>query len=63
MEYSTDFLPGLAGDTTLVVVAHFGTEVINAERECSRAQMRGTASFLNRASSASFAPGLAADAR
>jgi hypothetical protein len=34
MEYSSDFHPGLAGDTTLVVVAHFGTEVIGAEREC-----------------------------
>ncbi len=41
----------------------FRTEVIGAERECSRAQIRDTASLLNRAGSASFGPGLAADAR
>ena len=41
----------------------FGTEVIGAERECSRAQIPDTASHLNMAGSASFGRGLAADAR
>jgi hypothetical protein len=41
----------------------FGTEAIDAGRERSQAQMRGTAGLLNRAGSALFGPGLAADAR
>ena len=41
----------------------FGTEVIAAEREGARAQIRDTASLLNRAGSASFGHGRAAGAR
>jgi hypothetical protein len=41
----------------------FETEVIGAERECSRAQIRDTASLLKKAGSASFGSGLAVDAR
>src|SRR5690349_8690771 len=41
----------------------FGTEAIDAGRERSQAQMRGTAGLLNRAGSALFGPGLGADAR
>ena len=62
MEYSSDFHPGLAGDTTLVVVAHFGTKVIVLSVSASPAQMRDTAN-PKRASSASLGSGLAADAR
>jgi len=41
----------------------FRTEVIGAERQFARAQIRDTASLLNRAGSASFGRGLAAGAR
>jgi hypothetical protein len=41
----------------------FRTELIGAERQCSRAQIPDTASLLHMAGSASFGRGLAADAR